>query len=192
MTYISSSTEGCTRGRRASVTADRRRHLILQSSLPPHSGSLTVTDNKVQLIDAICDNLPAHFQGHPCKNKLIITGSNTILDEITMGVHVKRHDMGNSHREADVIVVNQLMSVASQGYKTIHIVCDNTDVFALLVHFYKTLNITSELLMVPARSTTRKHDELLPHIRLLHHSTNRQEMSKSWHNIVIVVNILSW
>ena len=95
--------------------------------------------------------------------------------------------MGNSYEEADVIVVNQVMSAASQGYKTIHIVCDNTDVFVLLVHFYKTLNITSELLMVPS-STTRKHDELLPHILPLHYSANRQEMSKSWHNVVIVVN----
>ena len=50
--------------------------------------------------------------------------------------------------------------------------------FVLLVHFYNTLNITSEFLMVPT-STTTKHDELLPHILLLHHSANRQEMSKS-------------
>ena len=70
--------------------------------------------------------------------------------------------MGNSHEEADIIVGNQVTSAVSQGYKTIHIVCDNTDVcFLLLVHFYKTLNTSSELLMVPARSTTRNHDKLL-------------------------------
>ena len=81
----------------------------------------------MQLIDAICDNLTAHVQVHLCNNKRIITGPNSIPDEITTGVHAKRHDMGNSHEEADVIVVNQVMSAASQGYKTIHIVCDNTD-----------------------------------------------------------------
>ena len=63
--------------------------------------------------------------------------------------------MGNSHEETDVIIVNQVTSAASQGYKTIHIVCDDTDVFVLLVYFYKTLNITSELLMVPTSSETR-------------------------------------
>ena len=98
--------------------------------------------------------MPAHIQVHLCNNKLIITGPNTIADEITMGVHVKRHDMGNSHEEADVIVINQVMSAASQGYKTIHIVCDNTDVFVLFVHLYKTLNITSELLILRLRSMT--------------------------------------
>ena len=96
--------------------------------------------------------MPAHFQVHLCNNKRIITGPNTIPDEITMGVHVKRHDMCNSHEEADVIVINQVMSAVSQGYKAIHIVCDNTDVFVLLLQFYKTLNITSELLMVPTHA----------------------------------------
>ena len=103
-------------------------------------------------------------------------------------------DMGNSHEEADV---NQVMSAARQGYKTIRIVCDNIDVFELLVDFYKTLNYTSELLVVPTRSTTRKHDKHLSHILPLHDFANRQEMSKSWYNVVIVIdnvviNILSW
>ena len=95
--------------------------------------------------------------------------------------------MGNSHEETDVIVVNQVMSAPSQGYTTI-----DMGVFVLLVHFYKTLNITSEIPMVPTRSTTRNHDELLPHILLLHYFLNRQEMSKSWHNVVVVIIILSW
>ena len=55
--------------------------------------------------------------------------------------------MGNSHEEADVIIVNQVMSAARQGYEIINIVCEDTDgFFSLLVNFYKTLNITSELL----------------------------------------------
>ena len=32
-----------------------------------------------------------------------------------MGVHIKRHEIANSHEEADVIVVNQVMSAARQG-----------------------------------------------------------------------------
>ena len=43
----------------------------------------------------------------------------------------KRHDMANRHEEADVIVVNQVMSAARQGSKNIHAVCDDTDVFVL-------------------------------------------------------------
>ena len=42
--YLDYSTKRCTRGRRASVTADRCYYLILQSPLQPQSVSLTVTD----------------------------------------------------------------------------------------------------------------------------------------------------
>ena len=45
--YLEYSTKGCTRDRRAFVTADRRHHLILQSPLPARSMSLTVTDKNL-------------------------------------------------------------------------------------------------------------------------------------------------
>ena len=73
----------------------------------------------------IFDNLPAHFQEHLCNNKLIITGANAIPGETMVGVRIKRHDMAKS-REANVIIGNQVMSAARHGYKTIHIVCDDT------------------------------------------------------------------
>ena len=95
--------------------------------------------------------------------------------------------MANSHEEADVIIVNQVMSAARQGYKSINIVCDDTDVFVLLVHFYETLNITSELLMVPTSAktrnvsnigvTVRKHQEIVPHVLPLHALTGCDTVS---------------
>ena len=80
-----------------------------------------------------------------------MTGANTIPDEIIVGVglHIKIHYMAESHDEANVIIVNRVMSADRHGYKTNHIVCDDTDVFVLQLHFYKTLNITTELIMVP-------------------------------------------
>ncbi len=64
----------------------------------------------MQLIDVICDNLPAHFREQLCNDKLIITGANAIPDEITVGGHIKRHDMANGRVVTDVIIVNQVMS----------------------------------------------------------------------------------
>lgn len=70
-----------------------------------------------------------------------------------------------SHDEADVIIVNQVMSAAR------HIVCDNTDVFVILIHFYKTLNITIELFMIPPTrnvanigATLTKYRDIVPHL----------------------------
>ena len=51
--------------------------------------------------------------------------------------------------------VNQVMSAARHGFKTIHILCDDTDVFVQVVYFYKTLNITAEPLMMPTMYTSR-------------------------------------
>ena len=65
-----------------------------------------------------------------------------------MGVHIKIHDMANSHEEADVIVVNQVMSAARQGRKTIHVVCDDTDVFVLVIHVanYRSNNYGTDII----------------------------------------------
>ena len=78
--------------------------------------------------------------------------------------------MSNKHEETDVIIVNQVMYAARQGCNIIHVVCDDTDVFVLLVHFYNALNIASELLMVPTSpernvtnigATVRKHGDIV-------------------------------
>ena len=109
------SINGRTRDRRASVAAGHLHHIVLQSPISPGSVSFTIIGSKVQLIDVMCYNLPAHFQEHLCSNKLIIAGANAVPYEITVGVHIKRYDMHNSHEEADVIIVNQVLSSARQG-----------------------------------------------------------------------------
>jgi len=80
--------------------------------------------------------------------------------------------MPNKHEEADVITVNQVVHAARQACNIIHVVCDDTDVFVLLVHFYNALNIASELLMVPSPernvtnigATMSKHGDIVQHI----------------------------
>ena len=41
-------------------------------------------------------------------------------------VAIKRHDMNVGHEEADVIIVNHVALGAEEGYKTIHVICDDT------------------------------------------------------------------
>ena len=48
--------------------------------------------------------------------------------------------MAVSHEEADVSITNQALPLAKQGSKA-HVACDDTDVFALLIHFvHKDIN----------------------------------------------------
>ena len=58
--------------------------------------------------------------------------------------------------------------------------------YTILVHFYKTLNITSELLMMPTgyktrnmanTSTVRKHEDIVPHVLSLHTLTGFDTVS---------------
>ena len=63
--------------------------------------------------------------------------------------------------------------------------CDDTDVFVLLVHFYNALNIASELLMVSTSernvtnigATVRKHSDIVQHIFALHALTGCDTVS---------------
>ena len=146
--------------------------ITLQSPLPPQSMSLTITDNKVQIIALICNNLPAQFQKEPCNHCLLITGPDSVPIEISQGLEIGRHDMEIKHEEADAIIINQVASAASQGSHDIHVVSDDTDVFILLLHYYKSLNLTC-LIMKPTSSkrcvvdksaTAKKYNDIVPHL----------------------------
>ena len=63
------------------------------------------------------------------------------------GVVFSREDVITSHEEADVIIIHQMVKAAASGVKIINIVCEDTDVFVLLLHFYTKLNLTCHLTM---------------------------------------------
>ena len=92
------------------------------------------------------------------------------------GVHIKRHDMNVRHEEADVIIVNHVALGVEEGYKTIHVICDDTDVF-VLSHFYMAHSMTIDLFMMPTShgrkitnigASIRKHRDIVPHLKSLH------------------------
>ena len=152
-----------------------RRHL-LNSHMPllPQKVTLSVTENKVQLIDILCQHLKDQCHTFPEKNKLVVTSNDPIPFEISDGVIVQRLDMRTTHEEADVIIAQQVVKLAESGNSSIKVVCDDTDVLVLLVHFYAQEQLTCELVMsgtsagrvvVDIKATTTKHitiaDQLL-------------------------------
>ena len=60
------------------------------------------------------------------------------------------------HEEADVILHRQVVDDAAQGQKCIKVICDNKDVFILLIHYlnYQQCLLTCNILM-EGTSTTR-------------------------------------
>ena len=76
--------------------------LSLTSPLPSQKVTLTITQNKKQLIDIICKDLQndAYFQKITGTHKLMITAQEKSPIEISCGVVIQRHDIATTHEEA--------------------------------------------------------------------------------------------
>ena len=55
--------------------------------------------------------------------------------EIVGGVRIDRHDLCSTHEEADIGITQHAIS-CSLSDKRARVVCDDTDVLVLFVHFY--------------------------------------------------------
>lgn len=175
--YYPLSTKGCTRSQRSSSTAVGPYHFTTSSALPSQSACLSIVDNKVQLIRVMCDALLDRFQQKVTPRKLVITGPDPVPHVIEAGAHTRRQDMSVKHEEGDVIIVNQVVRIARETQSIIHVVCDDTDVFILLVHFYASENLHSDIFMVPTRSarsvvnigaTAKENEPIAKHLLSVH------------------------
>ncbi len=148
----------------------RENQLCLSSPLPPQDVALTVTKNKIQLIDMICDELVSSVALLNLPNSCVVTGKSPIVERIhCSGLQIIRPDLKTMHEEADVIIPNQVVYLASLGCCTIKVISDDTDVFVLLVHYYTDKKLTSTLVMEPTSqgrssvnigSTVAKHQSI--------------------------------
>ena len=101
---------------------------------------MTHSCNKIQLTTIIWKQLLQHSEFLP--HKLVITGTETIPTELqTPGVVIPRPDLETHHEEADVIIVQQAICLSRCATNNIKILSDDTDVFVMLVHFYRKLNL---------------------------------------------------
>ena len=85
---------------------------------------------------------------------LIVTSKEPVPFEISGGVLIDRRDLKNTHEEADVIIVNRVVDLAKNGATSLKVVCDDTDVLVLFIHFYAQEKLKCELIM-PGTSSKR-------------------------------------
>ena len=110
-------------------------------------------------------------------HRLVVTGSNPVPKEVNIGIVLQRHDLKTTHDEADVIIIQQVIGLASLGIRCISVICDDTDLFILLLHFYHYNKLSCCLLMEGATSqrtiidiaaTARKHAKIVPQLLAAH------------------------
>ena len=102
--------------------------------MPAQKIVISVTRNKVQLIDLIV----ASLTDDPILSKscLILTVSQETPYKIQDGKVELCHELRTLHEESDVVIINQLIwAVRDENPATnVLVKCDDTDVFVLLVH----------------------------------------------------------
>jgi hypothetical protein len=91
--------------------------------------------------------------------------------EIVGGVRIDRHDLCSAHEEADILIIQLAISSSLSG-KSVRVVCDDTDVFVLLVHFYNSnckgsnaasmimSSLVKERAVIDIRATAQAHSDI--------------------------------
>ena len=108
----------------------------------------------------------------PLNTSLVITGTSPVPMEVRSGgALVQRFDLKTTHEEADVIIPQQVVALADMGCKTINVICDDTDVFVLLAHYFAEESLTVSLIMestsrsrssIDIGATVAKHSGIVP------------------------------
>ena len=152
----------------------------LQSTtrLPPQKVILTVTQNKMLLIELTCRDIMTH--SHLLifmTKKLVITGADPVSVQINPGGIIIHHeDMKTMQEEADTMIVQQVADVKP---KNALVVADDTDVFVLLLHFCCKEDIPASMSvsmvspihdrsMIDINATVNQHRDTIPNLLAAH------------------------
>ena len=109
--------------------------------------TLKSTRTKIQLINIICNELLDPFTKSRCQKPLIITGQDDVPTYTHNGLQIKRQGMNTTREEADVIIPQQVQNVMDDGYRNVKVICDDTDVFILLLYYYQKMNWQNDVLL---------------------------------------------
>ena len=129
----------------------------LNSPLPAKATVLKSTQNKIQLYKLFVENMTnlSTAPSTTSMNKLVVTGEQPEPIEVYRDIVYSRSDMMTTHEEADVIVVQQAMKAVSNGYQEVKVLSDDTDVFALLVHWYDKHEFDAPMYMESPKKNTK-------------------------------------
>ena len=174
--YNPTSIKAFTRTQRS--RASRVHNLHPDRDIPGKDVCLTNTKNKIQLNALITESLiKPDFATHATTHhSLTIAGVCNSPLEITNGLKIERHDLSSSHEEADIIIAQHAIA-SSLLDKSVHVVCDDTDVLALLIHFYHSHCKGSTMIMsspikdravIDIKATTAAHSDIAPDILAIH------------------------
>ena len=135
--YYDYSIKSVTRENRNLIQSSKRVKITLTGPAHDKNVVLANKDNKIQLIRILVESLKTlQLQGRESERKLIVTRLDPIPSEVCRGNVRDRLDLKNLQEEADTIIVAQMLSMVHEGYRQIQVICEDTDVFVILLHHY--------------------------------------------------------
>ena len=132
--------------------------------------SCTTRQLNAMLTEGIID--PGYFTDVTKTHTLTVAGVRDVSVEITDGLRIDRHDLRSTHEDDDILFAQHAISLSLLG-KYVRVVCDDTDVFVLLVHYYnnrcKCSNSAPMIISSPAkeraviyfRATVESHSNVI-------------------------------
>ena len=132
--YFPNSTNNFTRKQRVRLN---RVHKLTPMMPAPAKPVCDNTKNKIQL-NAMLVEGPLnsdYYTNATQKHTLTTAVVSGVPVEIVDSVRIDRHGLCSTPEEADIIITQHAISCLLSG-KCGRVVCDDTDVFVLLVHFY--------------------------------------------------------
>ena len=131
----------------------------------------------------------------------MITGPDPTPVQICDGQLAERNEFRTTHEEADVVIIQQAVHLATTGINSIRVVADDTDVFVLLLYYYTTQQLTCSLVMTGSsygrtsddiKATTEKHSDIIPYLLAAHVLSGCDTVAYLWGiGKVTVVKVLS-
>jgi hypothetical protein len=72
-------------------------------------------------------------------HKFVVTTDRAVPTQVSKGRQTSRLDLALTHEEADILITQQAIHLAKEDPESrVCVVCDDTDVFALLLYVYSS------------------------------------------------------
>ena len=135
-------------------------HLTTATILSSQKVVLTVTENKKQLINIICEELQNDkdfIDSFNHKHTLLITGEGDPV-KITRGRVIPRPDIFTSHEETDNIIIQQTFMAVEQGVECLSVMADDTCLYSAVTLLQsKTTQYSNVHGILCSRKTNYRH-----------------------------------
>ena len=189
--YRDYSAKSTNRSSRAAAT--RVLQLDLKTPLPARDAVLRNSANKVQLNSLICEQIlidEQYLQQVTQHHRLVVTGDDAVPTQVPKWRKIPRLDIATTEEEADLIITQQAIHLAKEDVESrVCVLCDDTDVFALLVYFFSRKQLQSSMTMespihgrscIYIKETARQHDAIIPAILPLHALTGCDSVAATY------------